>query len=206
MRDSSFSRFGIQPNHGDGSFLHFGACPKPHATTPSHNPPQPNYTQQLFPVLCHAATLNATARFCILARAPNRALAAYKVSHFRSTVLAGCRTSTLCLTIRCRVYEQSTARFNDYECVTANRTASPRKQTLAANVHSAFSLPLRRIFMNNLPLASITMNASQQTTPLLLESKRSLRTYKARFRFRSAAFLRRNPTTLENSSKTLDKR
>ena len=155
---------------------------------PYHNPPQPNYTQQLFPVLRHTAKPRATARFCILARAPNRALAAYKVSHFRSTVLAGCRTSTLCLTIRCRVYEQSTARFNDYECVTANRTASPRKQTLAANVHSAFSLPLRRIFMNNLPLASMTTNVSPQTAPFLLESKRSLRTYKARFHFRSAAF------------------
>ena len=37
--------------------------------------------------------------------------------------------------------------------------------------------------MNNLPLASMTMNASPQTAPLLLESKCSLRTYKARFLF-----------------------
>ena len=37
--------------------------------------------------------------------------------------------------------------------------------------------------MNNLPLASMTMSVSPQTAPLLLESKRSLRTYKARFLF-----------------------
>ena len=127
-RNSSFPCFAMQPNHARRLVSAFCLAPQ---TTRDDAFPQSAATKLHATALSRALPCSHTKRdgsFLHFGVCPPIShLRRIRFRILRSTVLAGCRTLTLCLTIRCRAYEKSTARFNDYECVAAYRAASPQK-------------------------------------------------------------------------------